>query len=211
MVCGNTSIASISCRGIVGRFNRMRQILRCKNGHDPSVMRIVRYVDGREILRCSACASRAKQFRVFRSPEDRFSAYYMPEPNSGCWLWIASLNLHGYGQFCDPHTKLKNYAHRVSYEMHVGAIPTGAQLDHLCGMRCCVNPRHLQPVTPKENTRRAVIRRRGDVDACSRGHLYTPENTYTITVTVRKCRECTRRNQRQFWAAHAHERSAAID
>jgi hypothetical protein len=67
---------------------------------------------------------------------------------SGCWLWQGYLNADGYGSL--GHRA----AHRLYYERHVGAIPPGLTLDHTCGVRSCVNPDHLEPVTQGENVRR---------------------------------------------------------
>ena len=69
-----------------------------------------------------------------------------------CWLWTASLKDNGYGQvMVDGHNR---YPHRVAWELLVGPIPAGTELDHLCRVRHCVNPRHLQPVTHTVNVRR---------------------------------------------------------
>lgn len=71
-----------------------------------------------------------------------------------CWLWIGGKQAAGYGSFgVRGSGKL---AHRVSYELHRGAIPDGLHLDHLCRVKSCVNPDHLEPVTPRENVRRAA-------------------------------------------------------
>lgn len=71
----------------------------------------------------------------------------------GCWIWTASKKPRGYGQFAiRVNGKNKNhYAHRLSYEIHVGPIPEGMQLDHICRVRSCVNPDHLRVVTNMEN------------------------------------------------------------
>lgn len=75
-----------------------------------------------------------------------------------CWNWTGAINLNGYG-----HLTLINgsaRAHRVSYEIYVGEIPSGLVIDHLCSNRKCVNPAHLEPVTQEENMRRAWKNRR---------------------------------------------------
>lgn len=73
----------------------------------------------------------------------------------GCWLWTGFRRPAGYGQTGRNRGSAKQ-AHRVAYEMLVGPIPAGMELDHLCRMTPCVNPAHLEPVTPAENRRRAI-------------------------------------------------------
>lgn len=92
-----------------------------------------------------------------------------------CWLWTANTNERGYGRMSSGGaggTTL--YAHRVAYELLVGPIPEGLQIDHLCRVRACVNPKHLEPVTHAENMRRGAPAMQTH---CKRGHEYTPENT----------------------------------
>jgi hypothetical protein len=75
------------------------------------------------------------------------------EPSLGeCWVWVARLNRNGYGRLSVEGDE--RMAHRLSYEAHVGPIPPGLVLDHLCEVRCCINPSHLEPVTVQVNTLR---------------------------------------------------------
>jgi hypothetical protein len=74
-----------------------------------------------------------------------FSERWCPEPMSGCWLWMCSLNAAGYGQLG------KRLAHRVSWEVHVGAIPCGLCVLHKCDTPPCVNPDHLWLGTYADN------------------------------------------------------------
>jgi hypothetical protein len=79
------------------------------------------------------------------------------EPKLGeCWVWLSRLNRNGYGRLKWEGRDLM--AHRLSYEVHVGPIPDGLVLDHLCRVRCCVNPSHLEPVTVQVNTPRGEAR-----------------------------------------------------
>lgn len=104
----------------------------------------------------------------------------------------------GYGRFaCNGDMVL---AHRWSYEYIIGKIPDGLHTDHLCRNHCCVNPMHLEPVTPKENLYRgqtltALYKNRNH---CSRGHEYTPENTaISNRGGHRICRTCDRDDKRK--------------
>ncbi len=74
--------------------------------------------------------------------------------DSGCWLWLGSLSRDGYAACKEPES---NRAHRVYYIRMVGPIPTGKELDHLCVVRHCVNPAHLEAVTHLENHRRSRV------------------------------------------------------
>lgn len=75
-----------------------------------------------------------------------------------CWLWTASLDGSGYGQFFTrvEGQRKSNRAHRLAYELVVGPIPEGLVLDHLCRNPKCVNPEHLEPVTDRENILRGT-------------------------------------------------------
>lgn len=123
--------------------------------------------------------------------------------DDGCWLWTAAVTRTEapYGVFWLDRKQVP--AHRVSYEIHVGPIPEGLHLDHLCRNPRCVNPDHLEPVTNAENILRGI----GPpaVNAvkthCDHGHQFTPENTYEYTRngrTRRSCRACRRENQRRY-------------
>lgn len=124
-----------------------------------------------------------------------------PEPNSGCWLWIGTTHRKGYGQIrIGTRKKNKIYmAHRVSYEIHKRTIPDGLQLDHLCRVRCCINPDHLEPVTNRENCRRGLTGKYQRAKThCAKGHPYSPENTYWWR-GFRHCRECKRADRRRYY------------
>lgn len=85
-----------------------------------------------------------------------------------CVIWTAG-NTGRYGVMW--HDGKQRYAHRVIYEWLVGPIPDGYEIDHLCRVTLCVNPDHLEAVTPEENRRRAAPTH------CAKGHERTPENT----------------------------------
>ena len=111
---------------------------------------------------------------------------------SGCWLWTGATR-HGYGCISDGPGEARStkQTHRVVYENLVGPIPQDRELDHLCRVRRCCNPAHLELVTSRENTLRgtaptAVNARKTH---CGRGHEYTPANTY-LSPKGRECRRC---------------------
>ena len=113
---------------------------------------------------------------------------------SGCWEWTKSLHHNGYAS-CTPKTFGSNRAHRVTYKLLVGPIPEGLVIDHLCRVRHCINPAHMEPVTDTENKRRGAAA----ITHCPHGHEYTPDNTYTHPSRgTRCCRRCAAR-MRLHW------------
>jgi hypothetical protein len=113
-----------------------------------------------------------------------------PELGTPCWLWMACCDKNGYGQF---GIRGKTYlAHRVSYEILQRSIPEGLTLDHLCRVRHCVNPNHLEPVIKLVNTMRGVSfgALNKQKTACKRGHPYNSTNTRISSKGYRDCRKC---------------------
>jgi hypothetical protein len=131
-----------------------------------------------------------------RSIEEKLQSYILPEPNSGCWIWSGGITGSGYGMFWfDSKSSL---AHRSSYEFYKGKIPDDMELDHLCRIRCCVNPDHLEPVTSKENLMRGISfsAKNAKKTHCIRGHEFTKENTRLWVSKngkkLRICRTCAK-------------------
>lgn len=102
-------------------------------------------------------------------PEERF--WNKVQPTGFCWLWTAATQRDGYGRFGLTHDHIVQ-AHRFAYERLVGPIPDGMELDHLCRVRRCVNPDHLEVVTHAENMQRGIHSNSLKL-RCLRGHEYT--------------------------------------
>jgi hypothetical protein len=117
------------------------------------------------------------------------------EPDE-CWLWKGTRTARGYGGFWDGERMVG--AHRFAYELLVGPIPDGLQLDHLCRNPPCVNPAHLEAVTHAVNLQRGE---RAQRTHCPQGHAYTAENTLRHG-GKRKCRICHNGRQRRYDRAH---------
>lgn len=161
-----------------------------------------RYQQG---CRCPECRRANTEYARFRrgggrlrptTAEGRFWQKVLADP-SGCWLWVGSRTTAGYGSF---FFSKQRYAHRFAYELCIGKIPDGLELDHLCRIRCCVNPSHLEPVTTQENGRRgmAITARNARKTHCIHGHPFTPENTYRDrNRNSRSCRTCHRERERK--------------
>lgn len=138
-----------------------------------------------------------KAGHVFKPLRERFEEKYMPEPNSGCWLWTGTMNDHGYGLIYVGMGK-EVRAHRFSYELHKGPIPADLELDHLCRVRSCVNPDHLEPVTHAENTRRGNAGAHNSKRThCIRNHAFA-EHGFIDRTGHRQCRICVREWRRAY-------------
>jgi hypothetical protein len=140
--------------------------------------------------RVSVCCPECSH-RFVATPEARFWGKVNPDVGEDdCWEWSGVLLANGYAIFQTNGTRV--LAHRYSYELHVGPIPDGLVIDHLCRNKKCVNPEHLEPVTQAENARRgfsppAVAARK---DQCVRGHQYTLDNTRINARGWRSCKTC---------------------
>ena len=132
--------------------------------------------------------------------EERF--WVKVEKSDKCWTWTGAIT-SGYGSFWNGERSV--YAHRYSFELAMGEIPAGKNLDHLCRNPSCVRPSHLEAVTQREN----LLRGQTTVPAvnsakthCPRGNVYDEANTGNYK-NGRVCRRCARE-------AMAAKRSAGV-
>lgn len=143
---------------------------------------------------CRRCYRRA-QLRgeiTPRTPEDRLWAKIDRHGAGGCWLWQGVPDSKGYGQI--KISGVKRLVHRLVYEQTVGPIPAGMTLDHLCRVRLCCNPDHLEPVPGVVNVLRgeSLNARNARKTECVHGHPFDLLNTYWRPDGTRQCRECRR-------------------
>lgn len=103
---------------------------------------------------------------------------------TSCVLWSGKVQSDGYGYFYRDGKKV--YAHRAAYEEHVGPIPERYEVDHVCLVRACVEPTHLEAVPAAENKRRQHTRK----THCKQGHEFNEANTYWRKNGGRQCRRC---------------------
>ena len=130
-----------------------------------------------------------------RPAHDRWSKRVEWTPT--CWLWRGKIGEDGYGRFKSFGESQAMVAHRFGYLIHRGPIPEGLVLDHLCRVRHCVNPWHLEPVTIGENVMRGdtIPARHASKTHCVNGHPFDARNTGRYTNrrtgrTTRRCRAC---------------------
>lgn len=133
------------------------------------------------------------------------SPLYYAASDDGCWIARCTPERSGY-------TRLRIHGrrqplHRAFYELFVGPIPHGLHLDHLCCVPPCVNPAHLEPVTPAENQHRRAQRQ----THCVRGHPFDDENTYLrLHDGGRGCRACGRFHHNRYNAERRNGQALAV-
>lgn len=120
--------------------------------------------------------------RVRGTLEQRFWSKVVPDPNSGCWLWAGDTNgRYGSMSIRWPGHQTRVFAHRFSYELHNRVtIPPGLEVDHKCRTTFCVNPAHLQLVTPQVNNALRPPQKRKPFLVCKKGHTITSDNTIIV-------------------------------
>ena len=117
---------------------------------------------------------------------------------SDCWIWIGGKDRDGYGRVQFNYKKYS--VHRLVWQIHHGPIIEGLELDHLCGVRACCNPEHLEPVTHQINIARGNSGKlERERTHCPQGHPYNEENTYISKnrPSNRICRICRREKKRK--------------
>ncbi len=127
-----------------------------------------------------------------------------------CWQWTGAKTDKGYGHI-SVGSGVCRMAHRVSWEIHRGPIPDGLQIDHLCRNRSCVNPDHLEPVTPTVNIQRGFspAALNSTKAQCVRGHELAGDNVRTERGR-RVCRACRNIRQRASRAAKFEQQRDAV-
>mgnify|MGYP001577787679 CR=1 FL=1 len=147
---------------------------------------------------------------------DRNGPVPVSRPELGpCWLWTACCLPIGYGRFRvgsrSDRSARNRPAHQIAYELCIGQIPNGLEIDHLCSVRHCVNPRHLEAVTHIENCQRGNVGKKSGAQMrakthCPQGHPYAGDNLYIFPHGGRGCRTCGRekaRERRARWISDA--------
>ena len=126
--------------------------------------------------------------------------------DSLCWVWTASLRPSGYAQV--HFKKRTRIVHHLVYELTQPEYEEGLDLDHLCRLRCCVNPSHLEPVTRGENLGRGeglIWMERAKITHCPQGHPYSGDNL-GHDGKGRRCRTCDARRKREYKQRKKEER-----
>jgi hypothetical protein len=116
-----------------------------------------------------------------------------------CWLWTGAISSNGYGNAWNGKRQIG--AHRMIYELLIGQIPEGLQLDHLCKTRNCVNPSHLEAVTAQENNARSSSpsAKNKIKTHCPQGHKYSSDNTHISKLGRRHCKTCLNNHAKAYY------------
>ena len=147
-----------------------------------------------------------------RDPVMSLNENYIPEPNSGCWLWLGPYTAGGYGLVRLGVRAPVPRAHRLSLQVATGQSGDGLMACHHCDVPSCVNPSHLFWGTAGDNKRDSSAKGRASnkinaaKTACPRGHPYSPENTYINTRGARVCRTCAAAIKIAWAAEHPRDR-----
>lgn len=138
---------------------------------------------------------------VAKRMEGKHVKRLLPRPGmkTGCWEWTGFCDRKGYAKIWNPGGN--QYAHVVMYQLRVGPVPAGWEVDHLCNNTSCVRPTHLEAVTGAENTRRRDERLGNPSarkDHCKNGHPFSGDNLFINTKGHRVCRACSRAKANRY-------------
>lgn len=136
-----------------------------------------------------------------------FEAKYIPEPNTGCWLWTGSRCRDGYGNFYDGSRVIG--AHRFSWSVHKGQAPGKFHVLHKCDTPACVNPDHLKLGTHTDNMRDSRLKGRhvmANKTLCKRGHALADDNLYIVSGGGRGCRACRKMMNKDLYVRKQGEK-----
>lgn len=153
-----------------------------------------------KLIYCANCGNKFKQSQVqnyFCTIVCRILVNIKVDKKTGCWLWQKGKFPNGYAQI-KISGRTSTGAHRVCYQEIKGEIPEGLVLDHLCRVKHCVNPDHLEAVTSKINVIRGFVGKiQREKTHCMRGHKFIGYNTIKSSNGTRKCRTCHNARQRK--------------
>jgi HNH endonuclease len=144
--------------------------------------------------------------------EERFWNHV--EVTESCWLWTGALNQYGYGNFVVKASRpTKNIgAHRFSHLIFKGPIPKGKEIDHLCKVRRCIHPQHIESVTHRENLMRGETL--GALNArkthCYKGHSLSGDNLLIKYNGFRSCRVCQKKKNRRAYLKRREAQIASV-
>lgn len=141
--------------------------------------------------------------KVTQEDLDRFWVKVNKDGPGGCWLWTAGTGQNGYGRFRFLGRNV--YAHRFSFALAGGELDTALELDHLCRVRNCVNPEHIEQVTGRTNTLRGdtIVADNASRTHCPAGHVLEGDNLVPTAIARgrRACLTCNRERAREQTAA----------
>lgn len=124
--------------------------------------------------------------------------------DNDCWIWKGYIDKDGYGTFSYRSKEMR--AHRWSYMHFVGSLDNNLTIDHICNVRACVNPKHLQQIPIKDNILRGSgpSARNAKKTHCRHGHAFA-DNNVVHDKKQRRCRECSRLSARKHYWKKKHE------